>query len=417
MNQPLAFKLRPTNIDGIIGQEHLTGQNSVIRKMINENKLFSMILFGPPGTGKTTLATVLANSLNLHYIVLNATINNKKDLENAIEEGKLFGHIVIIMDEVHRMNKDKQDILLPYIESGLVTLIGATTANPYHSINPAIRSRCHLFEFKALSNEDIILALKNALTSKEGLDNKFIADAEALLAIAKLSSGDIRYALNQLELVSLCCKDNHITVQDISNNIKTPQYMFDKDEDNHYDAVSALQKSIRGSDVDAALYYLARLIAADDFESIERRLTVTAYEDIGLANPNAVSRCIQAIETVKTLGFPEGAIPLGVAVVDLCLSPKSKSGCLGIEKALEVVSSSSLPIPKYLRYTPVGLREEEKYPYDRPDLWEKIQYLPDQIKNIRFYEGIDSSSYEHALLENNKRLKSIQKVNDLSKLK
>lgn len=416
MNQPLAFRIRPNSISKVVGQEHLTKSNSFINKMLEEKKLFSLILFGPPGTGKTTMAMIIANSLNLHYRLLNATVNNKKDMEIAIEEAKMYGHLVVIMDEVHRLNKDKQDFLLPHVESGLITLIGATTANPYHSINPAIRSRCHLLEFYPLQTKDIKKALQNALEDKNGLDNKYTTDKEALEGIAKMSGGDIRYALNQLEMCALCSDNNHITLETVKANTRIPQYLIDSDEDGHYDAVSALQKSIRGSDVDAALYYLARLIAAGDLESIERRLTVTAYEDVGLGNPNAVLRCVKAIESARLLGFPEGAIPLGVAVVDLCLSPKSKSGHDAILKAVDFVQNNPLPVPKFMRLTPHGLKEEEKFPYDRPDVWAKIQYLPDAIKNMRFYEGCDSSSYERALIENYKKLKQIKRTSDIPSL-
>ncbi len=417
MNKPLAFRLRPTTIDDVVGQDHLVGKDGFIRKMIENNKIFSMIFYGPPGTGKTTTAKILASSLNIPCTLLNATINNKKDIEEAILEAKFSGHMIIIMDEVHRLNKDKQDVLLDYIESGLITLIGATTSNPYHSINPAIRSRCHIVEFKSIEDKDIVKILEKALENKDGLNNEFKADKEALEIIARLSNGDVRFALNALEIASISCKNNHITKDDISNNINVPQYMIDNDEDGHYDAVSALQKSIRGSDVDASLYYLARLIAANDIDSIERRLLVTAYEDIGLANPNAILRTYNAIETAKKVGFPEGCIPLGVAVVDLALSPKSKSACLGIEKALEFVNNNPLPVPEYLRLTPIGLNKDEKYPYDRPDLWEKIQYLPEKIKDLKFYEGWSTSSYERALNDNNIRLKQIKKTSNLKDLK
>lgn len=417
MSQPLAYRVRPQNLNEIVGQKHLTNENGFLQKMIDNKSLFSLILFGPPGTGKTTVAMILAKSLNLQYRLLNATTDNKKSMEIAIEEAKMYGHMVVIMDEVHRLNKDKQDYLLPHVESGLITLIGATTANPYHSINPAIRSRCHLLEFYPLQVIDIVQALNNALKSKDGLNNVYTADPKALEVIAKMSGGDIRYALNQLEVCALCSKDNHIDVETVKTHTRVPQYLIDSDEDGHYDAVSALQKSIRGSDVDAALYYLARLIAANDLDSIERRLTVTAYEDVGLANPNAVLRCTQAIASARLVGFPEAAIPLGVAVCDLCLSPKSKSGCLAIEKAVEFVQNNPLPVPKFMRLTPHGLKDDEKFPYDRPDLWDKIQYLPEQIKNIKFYQGWDSSSYERALLENYKKLKETKRTSDISQLR
>lgn len=417
MQQPLSYRLRPETIDEFIGLENLLSCNTFLKNCVKNNCLFSMIFYGAPGSGKTTLAIVLANEVNERYRILNATTNNKKDLDIVFEEAKMYGHLIVIIDEIHRLNKDKQDLLLSYVENGLITLIGMTTANPYHSINPAIRSRCHLIEFKITDSTVVRKVLDNALISPKGLNNKYTIDNEVLDKIVKLSNGDIRYALNALEMLSLSSNNTHISINDLKENIRVPQYLIDKDEDGHYNAVSALQKSIRGSDVNAALYYLARLIEANDLDSIERRLPIIAYEDIGLANPQAVSRTYEAIETAKKVGFPEAMIPLGFAVVDLALSPKSKNAYLGINRAIEEVSSYPLPIPKYLEYTPVGLKEEDKYPYDRPDLWEKIQYLPEQIKNKVFFDGEPHSNYEKALFENYKRLKSIKRSSKISSLK
>lgn len=417
MQAPLAYRVRPVLIENYIGLDNIINESLFIYNCINQQKLFSMIFFGTPGTGKTTLAICLANSLKLHYRILNATVSNKKDLEIIFEEAKMYGHLIVIIDEIHRLNKDRQDFLLSYVESGLITLIGTTTANPYHSINPAIRSRCHLIEFKAITSKSIISILKNAAISYDGLNNLYQIEEEVYSKIAKLSGGDIRYALNCLEILSLSCKDNKILLSDIKGNLNIPAYLIDKDEDGHYDAVSALQKSIRGSDVDAALYYLARLIAAQDLDSIERRLTIIAYEDIGLANPAAVDRTINAIGSARLVGFPEAAIPLGFIVCDLALSPKSKSACEAIAAALEEVEKKVLSVPKYLSLTPHNLKDDDKYPYDRKDLWEKIQYLPELIKDITFYQGYPSSNYEKALLENNKRLKSNKRSSKISELR
>lgn len=417
MQQPLSYRLRPETLDEFIGLEDLLTCNTFLKNCVKNNCLFSMIFYGAPGSGKTTLAIILANEVKERYRILNATTNNKKDLDIVFEEAKMYGHLIVIIDEIHRLNKDKQDLLLSYVESGLITLIGMTTANPYHSINPAIRSRCHLIEFKITNSTVVKKVLNNALISPKGLNNKYSIDDEVLDKIVKLSNGDVRYALNALEMLSLSTNNMHISINDLKENIRVPQYLIDKDEDGHYNAVSALQKSIRGSDVNAALYYLARLIEANDLDSIERRLPIIAYEDVGLANPQAVSRTYEAIETAKKVGFPEAMIPLGFAVVDLALSPKSKNAYLGINKAIDEVSSCPLPIPKYLEYTPVGLNEEEKYPYDRPDLWERIQYLPEQIKNKVFFEGEPHSNYEKALFENYKRLKSIKRSSKISSLK
>ena len=240
---------------------------------------------------------------------------------------------------------------------------------------------------------------------------------EAVSTIARLASGDMRFAMNLVEVATLGSKKIHIEKSDIDAITKIPNYLMDQDENGHYDAVSALQKSIRGSDVDAALYYLARLCAAGDLESIERRLLVTAYEDIGLANPQAVTRCATALESARKVGFPEAVIPLGFTVCDLALSPKSKVACNAIHKAMDVATSSPLDVMDYLKLTPVNVQEEDKYPYDRPDIWEKIQYLPELIKNMQFYEPSDHSSYERALNENYRRLKKQGRSKDLRRLK
>lgn len=417
MQQPLSYRLRPETLDEFIGLDNLLSCNTFLRNCVKNKSLLSMIFYGAPGSGKTTLAIILANEIKERYRVLNATTNNKKDLDIVFEEAKMYGHLIVIIDEIHRLNKDKQDLLLSYVENGLITLIGMTTANPFHSINPAIRSRCHLVEFKVSEKENIKQVLLNALKSEKGLNNKYTCEDEVIEKIANLSNGDIRYALNALEILSLSSENNHITIKDLKDNIRVPQYMIDKDEDGHYNAVSALQKSIRGSDVDAALYYLARLIAANDLDSIERRLPIIAYEDIGLANPQAVDRVFNAIEVAKKVGFPEAMIPLGFVVVDLALSPKSKNAYIATANAMEEVTKYPLPIPKYLEYTPVGLKEEEKYPYDRPDLWVKIQYMPEQIKNKKFLEGTPHSNYEKALYDNYEKLKQIKRSSKIKDLR
>lgn len=417
MQQPLSYRLRPERLDEFVGLEDLLSCNTFLKNCVKNKSLLSMIFYGAPGSGKTTLAVILANEVNERYRMLNATTNNKKDLDIVFEEAKMYGHLIVIIDEIHRLNKDKQDLLLSYVENGLITLIGMTTANPYHSINPAIRSRCHLIEFKVSTSSIVKKVLENALTNSKGLNNEYTIDEEVIDKLAKLSSGDIRYALNALEILSLSTNNNHISINDLKDNIRVPQYLIDKDEDGHYNIVSALQKSIRGSDVNAALYYLAKLAAANDMDSIERRLPIIAYEDIGLANPQAVSRTYEAIEVAKKVGFPEAIIPLGFVVVDLALSPKSKNAYLAINNALEEVNSCPLPMPKYLEYTPVGLNEEDKYPYDRPDLWNKIQYLPEQIKNMEFFKGEPHSNYEKALFDNYIKLKNIKRSSKISSLK
>ena len=335
-------------------------------------------------------------------------------METIIEEAKMYGHLIVIIDEVHRLNKDKQDYLLSYLESGLISMIGATTSNPFHSINPAIRSRCHILKLNELKNTDIENILNNALVNEKGLNNQYTCDKEVIVTLAKISNGDVRFALNNLEVLALTCNNNHISNEDLKEKVHGSNLIFDKNEDGYYNSLSALQKSIRGSDVNASLYYLARLIEANDLESLSRRLLVTAYEDVGLANPNAVDRVYHAIETSKLIGFPEARIPLAFAVIDLALSPKSKSAEASINKAIAKYNEHPLDVPDYLKLTPVNTKYT--YPYERSDLWTSIGYLPRQLKNEKFYEYSLTGNYEKALVENYKNLEKIVKEYDLSKL-
>ena len=417
MQQPLAFRIRPNSIEEIIGQEHLIGKNSILYNSIKEKIPLSFILYGTPGTGKTTIAIAYASSIHLPYISLNAVTSNKKDLEDAINLAKKNPPYILIIDEVHRINKDKQDILLPFIEDGTIYLIGATTANPYISINKAIRSRTHLLEVKKLSYDEIVLGLKNAISNPNGLNNSIKVDDEILTYIAKSSNGDFRFALNYLEIISLSFKNEEITLDKVKSIVKVSNIQLDKNEDDHYNAVSALQKSIRGSDVNASLYYLARLCAANDLDSIARRLLVTAYEDIGLANPNLCVRTKIAIDSAKEVGFPEAVIPLGDVVIELALSPKSKAGANSIHYAMDLVQSNPLDVLDYLKLTPVNTLDIDKYPYNRPDLWVKMQYLPELIKNIKIYQPSFNSQYEKVLNENYKKLLEVNRSSNLRELK
>lgn len=417
MQQPLAFRIRPNSIEEIIGQEHLIGKNSILYNSIKEKIPLSFILYGTPGTGKTTIAIAYASSIHLPYISLNAVTSNKKDLEDAINLAKKNPPYILIIDEVHRINKDKQDILLPFIEDGTIYLIGATTANPYISINKAIRSRTHLLEVKKLSYDEIVLGLKNAISNPIGLNNSIKVNDEILTYIAKSSNGDFRFALNYLEIISLSFKNEEITLDKVKSIVKVSNIQLDKNEDDHYNAVSALQKSIRGSDVNASLYYLARLCAANDLDSIARRLLVTAYEDIGLANPNLCMRTKIAIDSAKEVGFPEAVIPLGDVVIELALSPKSKAGANSIHYAMDLVQSNPLDVLDYLKLTPVNTLDIDKYPYDRPDLWVKMQYLPELIKNIKIYQPSFNSQYEKVLNENYKKLLEVNRSSNLRELK
>lgn len=414
--KPLAYRLRPESLDDIIGQQHLVGEKGIIRKCLEKGTIFSSIFFGPPGIGKTTLAEVIAKELHKPCRRFNAVTGNKKDLDAIFVEADLSGQLILICDEVHRLNKDKQDLLLPHVEKGNIILIGCTTANPYHSINPAIRSRCHLFELKALSKDDVKQALLKAISNKDGLNDSCTISDDALSLIAEVANGDIRFALNILELSSFICQNNKIEVEDVKEQCKVANQRTFASEDGHYDLLSALQKSIRGSDVNGALYYLALLAQSNDEASISRRLVVIAYEDIGLANPQLVARTLDACKAAEAVGFPEAIIPYGIQIIDLCLAPKSRTGVDAVHRAQALVNTKAYDMPKYLRLTPVGLQDDEKYSYDRYDCFHKIQYLPDEIKNVEFIEDFNVNRYEQQLKQVYEQLKSTKRTNNLKQL-
>lgn len=414
--KPLAYRLRPESLDDIIGQQHLVGEKGIIRKCLEKGTIFSSIFFGPPGIGKTTLAEVIAKELHKPCRRFNAVTGNKKDLDAIFVEADLSGQLILICDEVHRLNKDKQDLLLPHVEKGNIILIGCTTANPYHSINPAIRSRCHLFELKALSRDDVKQALLKAISNKDGLNDSCTISDDALNLITEVANGDIRFALNVLELSSFICQNNKIEVEDVKEQCKVANQRTFASEDGHYDLLSALQKSIRGSDVNGALYYLALLAQSNDEASISRRLVVIAYEDIGLANPQLVARTLDACKAAEAVGFPEAIIPYGIQIIDLCLSPKSRTGVDAVHRAQALVNSKAYDMPKYLRLTPVGLTDDEKYSYDRYDCFHRIQYLPDEIKNVEFINDFNVNRYEQQLKQVYEELKSTKRTNNLKQL-
>ena len=414
--KPLAYRLTPESLDDIIGQQHLVGEKGIIRKCLEKGTIFSSIFFGPPGIGKTTLAEVIAKELHKPCRRFNAVTGNKKDLDAIFVEADLSGQLILICDEVHRLNKDKQDLLLPHVEKGNIILIGCTTANPYHSINPAIRSRCHLFELKALSRDDVKQALLKAISNKDGLNDSCTISDDALSLITEVANGDIRFALNVLELSSFICQNNKIEVEDVKEQCKVANQRTFASEDGHYDLLSALQKSIRGSDVNGALYYLALLAQSNDEASISRRLVVIAYEDIGLANPQLVARTLDACKAAEAVGFPEAIIPYGIQIIDLCLAPKSRTGVDAVHRAQALVNSKAYDMPKYLRLTPVGLQDDEKYSYDRYDCFHKIQYLPDEIKNVEFINDFNVNRYEQQLKQVYEQLKSTKRTNNLKQL-
>lgn len=420
VNQPLAFRMRPQHIDEVIGQQHLVGKGQMIRRMVEAERLYSMVLYGPPGTGKTSMAIGIANSLGLRYKLLNAAIDKKKDMEIAVEEAKMSGQLVVILDEVHRLDKAKQDFLLPHLESNLITLIGCTTSNPYHAINPAIRSRCHIFELHPVEVKDIIQALERALKDeKNGLGQLPIdIEKEALEHFALSANGDIRSALNGLELAAYSTpKDENgkikIDLHSAEASMQKKSLTYDKDGDGHYDVLSAFQKSIRGSDTDAALHYLARLIEAGDLDSIARRMLVCAYEDIGLANPQAGPRTLAAIEAAERVGFPEARIPLSVAIIELCLSPKSNSAYQALDAAIaDIRKGNPGDIPAHLKDAhykgaeKLGRGVEYKYPHSYESGWVKQQYLPDKLKYKQYYHPKETGKFEKNLKQIYENLRS-----------
>ena len=374
----LADKLRPQKLSDIIGQNHLVGPGKILSNLVNNKRLFSLILYGKPGIGKTSIAAALVSELNMRYKFMNATINNKNDFDTAIAEAKMYGEMVLIIDEIHRMNKDKQDLLLPYIENGTIILIGLTTSNPYHKINPAIRSRCQIFELHELTIKDIATGLKKACSFLENIN----IDEETLNYIANLASGDLRSALNLLEMAYYSTSDGKISLETIKGINSKPVFFHDKDGDGHYDVLSALQKSIRGSDVDAALHYLARLIEAEDLDSIYRRLSVIAYEDIGMANPGIGPRVMAAISASELVGLPEARIPLGQIVVEMALSPKSNSSHMALDAALnDIHKGNTGNVPPNIKTN----SSEYLYPHNYPNSWVKQEYMPSNLKGKKYY--------------------------------
>lgn len=404
--KPLAYRLRPESFSDVFGQDHLIGEDGVLTAMLNKQKILSFILYGPPGTGKTTIAQIFSKQAQLDTYFFNASTDNKAKLKDIIDM-TAYHDVLLIIDEIHRMKTDIQDYLLPYVENGHVTIIGLTTVNPYQSINLAIRSRCHLFQVKKLEDESIKQAITRGLSLLE-VDIKI--DPHALDAIVRISNHEIRSALNILESASLLLEDGDVLSAQLVYRVSGKvHHDLDKNQDNFYDLLSALQKSIRGSDVDASIHYLARLITLEDLQSIIRRLLVIAYEDIGLANPMMGVKVSHACESALKVGLPEARIILGVIVIDMALSPKSNSGYLAIEQALDDYSNidtGSIP-PQ------ASNREISKdpsiyhYPHDDNNSLNEQRYMPYNIIHKTYYHPKSESKYEKALKE---RLLLIDKI-------
>lgn len=404
--EPLAYLMRPKSFEEIAGQKHLVGQNGVIRKLVNNKKLCSLILYGKPGIGKTTIANVICNLANIEYSTFNASSDNKAKLTNLIDIAKMYDKYILVIDEIHRMKKDIQDYLLPFVENGQIIMIGITTVNPYMSVNPAIRSRCVVYKLNDLNTDDLLEVALRSIKKLSDISNKKINFSDdALKYICNMANGEVRILINYIEIIynTYCDLDEiNIDLQKASEIIMKPSVGIDKNEDSYYQTLSGLQKSIRGSDVDAALHYLAVLLTSEDLLSISRRLQIIAYEDIGLANPQLASRVRSACQTALDVGLPEAIIPLGVVVCDMALSPKSNSAYVGIHNAMEDIQKGKTgPLPPHLKntYSFDGKVDSYKYPHDYPGSWVYQQYLPDNLINASYFQAKESGPYERSLKE------------------
>ena len=404
LNKPLAFRMSPKTLEDYVGQEHILGKDKILYRTIKADRLSSIILWGPPGCGKTSLARVISNTTKYKFTKINAVTAGIGDIKNAIEEAKNTflnptGRCILFIDEIHRFNKLQQDALLPYVENGTVILIGATTENPYFEVNKALISRSMIFKLNPLTVQNVYDVLKKSLISEEGLGSyKINIEDETLMKIAETSNGDVRTALNGLEVAVLSTKMDEYGVINITNEIakecvQTRKAIFDKNGDSHYDNISAFIKSMRGSDPDATLFYLARAInAGEDPAFIARRIVIAAAEDVGMANPNALVVATSAMQSITMIGMPEARIILAEAAVYVATSPKSNAAYLGIDKALaDVTTKDTGTIPMHIRNAPAeGMKNEGygvgyKYPHDYPMHQVEQQYLPDKMLGTKYY--------------------------------
>ena len=403
-SEPLSYRMMPTNLDEYVGQEHILAKDKILYRTIKADRLSSIILWGPPGCGKTSLAKVISNTTKYKFVKLNAVTAGVSDIKNAIEDSNvsmfnMSGKVVLFIDEIHRFNKLQQDALLPYVENGKVILIGATTENPYFEVNKALISRSMVFQLHQLSNENVFTVLKRAIISGKGLASFNIEISDGTLKkIAASSNGDVRTALNALEIAVLTTAPNATGVIKITDEIAKEcvvdnKIMFDKDGDSHYDNISAFIKSMRGSDPDAAVFYLARAIyAGEDPVFLARRICILAAEDVGMADPMALVVANSALQVVKAIGMPEGRIVLSEAAIYMANAPKSNASYNAINSALSDVENVDTGIiPMHIRNAPVKGMEKEgyhvgyKYPHDYHNHLVDQQYLPDKIKDVKYY--------------------------------
>lgn len=421
---PLAARMRPTTLEEVVGQQHIVGKDKLLYRAIKADKISSVIFYGPPGTGKTTLAKVIANTTSAEFTQINATVAGKKDMEEVIEKAKetqgMYGKkTILFIDEIHRFNKGQQDYLLPFVEDGTITLIGATTENPYFEVNGALISRSAVFELKPLEKEDIKALIKKAVYDKDKGMGSYDAeiDEDALEFLADLSGGDARHALNAVELGVMTTNRSedgkiHITLAVAEECIQKRVLKYDKNGDNHYDTVSAFIKSMRGSDPDAAVYYLARMLSAGESVTfIARRMMICASEDVGNADPQALVVAVNASLAVERVGMPEAQIILSQAAAYIATAPKSNAACIAIEEAMQAVAQTgNLPIPTHLQdahykgAAKLGHGIGYKYAHDYKNHYVKQQYLPYELNGKEFYSPT-GNGYEVKIKEHMQKIK------------